>query len=259
MIIFDDELIRFRHIQEAALLNRATIIKDFLRTNGVADIVVLLLEIIKNHNFLDVKLVKNALKVVARLIDWNLLNIFTDCVNYITENLITSGNLLSESLEVINSIIHKGMDAPQKVEVIKYLKINHLLDSILRPNSQSENGFNVKKIDESIFFNICEIVANLGTFANETYDSFKNIIFSIGVSEITEDQQVFFAFINELANYSIFHCISIINISKRFDQKSIYQISDFLSAMISFLKHNEFIIDLLVFIYLKQNLYFYKN
>jgi len=246
MIIFDDELIRFRHIQEATLLNRATVINDFLRTNGVAEIVSLMFEIIKNHKFLDSKLVKNAMKVIARLIDWNLLNLFTDCVNYITENLITSGVLISESLEVITAIIHKGMDAPQKVEVIKYLKINQILDSILRPGNQEPNGFNIKKIDESIFFSICEIVANLGTFANESYDAFKNIIFSIGVTEITEDQQAFFAFINELANYSIFHSISIINMSRRFNQKSIYQISDFLSAMISFLENNEFIIGLLV-------------
>lgn len=246
MVIFDDELIKFRHIQGPHLLNRATLIKDYLRTNGVAEIVSLMFEIIKNHNFLDNKLVKNSMKVIARLIDWNLLNLFTDCVNYITNDLIACGALISESLEVINSIIHKGMDAPQKVEVIKYLKINQILDSILRSSNQEPNGFNVKKIDESIFFSVCEIVANFGTFANESYDSFKNVIFSIGVSEITEDQQAFFAFINELANYAVYHSISIIDMSRRFDQKSIYQISDFLSAMISYLKNNEFIIGLLV-------------
>ncbi len=247
MVIFDDELIKFRHIQDPQLLNRATIIKDYLRTNGVAEIVGLMFEIIKNHKFLDRKLVKNSMKVITRLIDWNLLNLFTDCVHYITNDLINSGSLISESLEVINSIIHKGMDAPQKVEVIKYLQINQIVDSILRPGNQESNGcFNTKKIDESVFFSICEIVANLGTFAHESYDSFKNIIFSNAVSEITEEQQAFFAFINELANYAIFHSISIINMSQRFDQKSIYQISDFLSALISFLKNNEFIIGLVV-------------
>jgi hypothetical protein len=245
MVIFDDELIRFRHIQDPPLLNKATKIKDFLRTNGVTEIVGLMLEIIKNQKFLDSKLVKNSMKVIARLIDWNLLNIFTDCINYLIDNLITSEVFISESLDVINSIIHKGMDATQKVEVIKYLKINQILDAILRPGNQELNGFSVKKIDESIFFSICEIVSNLCTFAHESFDSFKNIITN-GVSEITENQQAFFAFINELANYAIFHSISIINISRKFDQKSIYQISDCLSALISFLKNNEFIIGLLV-------------
>ncbi len=246
MIIFDDELIKFRHIQEASLLNRATIIKDFLRTNGVTEIVGLLFEIIKNHQLLDNKLVKNSIKVISRLIDWNLLNIFTECVNYITSILIPSRILLSESLDVLYCIIHKGMDAPQKVEVIKYLNINQILDSILRPNNQNENGFNIKKIDESLFFKICEIVANLGMFGNASYDSFKNIIFAAGVTKISEEQQEFYKFINELTNYSIYHCISIINISRKYDQKSFYEISDFLSNLISFLKNNEFIIDLLV-------------
>lgn len=252
MIIFDDELIKFRHIQNQYLFTRSTVIKDYVRVNGVVDIVALLFQIIQSHKFLDQRLVKSSLKVIARLIDWNLLNIFTECVNYINENLMNSNSsFLGESLDVINSIIHKGMEAPQKVEVIKYLNVNQVLDSILRPvnsSSASENGNIItnKKIDENVFFKICEIVANLGSFANESYGAFKNIIFNINVTEITDEQQAFFGFINELANYAIYHSISIFNIARKFDLKSIYQICDFLGELISFLKTNDFIIEMLV-------------
>ena len=250
MVIFDDELIKFRHIQNQVLFQRSTIIKDYLRSDGINDIVSLLFQIIQNHQFLDIKLVKNSMRVIARLIDWNQLHIFTDCVNYITEKLMNNF-LLSESLEVINSIIHKGMDPPQKVEVIKYLKINQILDSILKPNIQAE-GHQIK-MDEGIFFKICEIVSNLGIFSNDSYESFKNSILGIGASEITDEQQAFFLFINEQVNYSIYHTISIINMSRKFDQKSIYQICDFLNGLISSLKNNDYIIDILViFLYLKK-------
>ena len=156
MLIFDEEFNKFRHCQDQFMYERSTKIKDFLREDGIKEIVALLLEVIKGYKFLDLKQVKNSLKVIARLIDWNQLFLFTEVVNFTKENFITSNHLLSETLEVFNSIIHKGMDSQQKIEVIKYLNINEILISILKPSE------NVKiKIDETIFFKICEIVTNL--------------------------------------------------------------------------------------------------
>ena len=188
------------------------------------------------------KQVKNSLKVVSRLIDWNQLFLFTDIVNFTKENFVTSNPLLSESLEVLNSIIHKGMDPQQKLEVIRYLNINEILISILKPDAKI-------KIDGTIFFKICEIVTNLGSFVKESYLTMKTIV-NKGTNQLTNEQNDFFQYTNTIANCTIFISNSILDLSKKFDHNTIFQISDFLNELISYLKNDEYVAAILVKNYL---------
>jgi len=239
MLIFDDEFNKFRHCQDQFLYERATKIKDYLREDGINEIVALLFEIIKGYKFLDLKQVKNSLRVIARLIDWNQLFIFTDIVNFTKENFVSSVPLLSESLEVFNSIIHKGMDSHQKIEVIKYLNINEILISILNPTE------NIKiKIDETIFFKICEIVTNLGSFVRDSYFALKKSVSD--KNPLTNEQNELFQNINAIANSTIFISKYILDLSKKFDHNTIFQISDFLNELISYLKNDEYVTNILV-------------
>jgi hypothetical protein len=239
MLIFDDEFNKFRHCQDQYLYERATKIKDYLREDGIIEIVALLFEIIKGYKFLDLKQVKNSLKVIARLIDWNQLFLFTDIVNFTKENFLISVPLLSENLEVFNSIIHKGMDYQQKIEVIKYLNINEILISILRPSE------NIKiKIDETIFFKICEIVTNLGDFVKDSYFSLKKSCTDKNL--FTNEQNDLFQNTNSIANCTIFISNYILDLSKKFDHNTIFQISDFLNELITYLKSDEYVTNILV-------------
>ena len=173
-----------------------------------------------------------------------ILFLFTDIVNFTKENFVTSNPLLSESLEVLNSIIHKGMDPQQKIEVIRYLNINEILISILKPNQNTKI-----KIDETTFFKICEIVTNLGGFVKESYLTMKTIV-NKGTNQLTTEQNEFFQYTNTIANCTIFISNSILDLSKKFDHNTIFQISDFLNELISYLKTDEYVAAILVKKYL---------
>lgn len=156
---------------------------------------------------------------------------------------MTSNPLLSESLEVFNSIIHKGMDSSQKIEVIKYLNINDILINILKPEINKKNI----KIDETIFFKICEIVTNLGSFVKESYTTMKNVLNKgNNLGQMSSEQTEFFQNTNNIANCTIFISNYVLDLSKKFDHNTIFQISDYLNELVSYLKNDEYVASILV-------------
>jgi hypothetical protein len=222
MLIFDDEFIKFRHTQTEYDTYRATIIKDYLRLDGINDIVYLLTQLIHNYFNLSKKLIKNCIKAVCYLIDWNSLNLFGDFTNVVISNLILLEDFQSESLELINAILEKGMEPIQKYEVISYLNVNTILEKIL----------NQKNINDNTLFNLCEIVSNLGNFTIECFQWIKSF-------EFTSEQEAFYKNIFELANYAVYHCVKIIEFSAKGEYKLAIQLCDFVANLINFLKSNE--------------------
>ncbi len=94
-------------------ITRATIIKDYMREGTVKEISDVLMSYvmhnISNPNSLKVnyKTISNSIKIIAQLIDWNDLNIFSNFITTILENLLNE-ILQSDILVLLNAVISKG-------------------------------------------------------------------------------------------------------------------------------------------------------
>lgn len=234
LLIFDDELIKFRHTYNDYEVTRSTIIKDYLRLDGVPDIVYVFYQLIQGYQNLNKKIIKNAIKVTAQLLDWNALNLFSDSIAFINSNLINNSDYQSECLEVLNAVVEKGMEPTQKIEIIKFLDLNKIIEFILKtPDNIHENSL----------FNICEIVNNMGNFTIECFEMFKGLKVQ---NQMTDEQRDLFNYICELANYALYHSISIINYSFKVEIKICLQLHDFLSNLLNYIKQNEFLCQILL-------------
>jgi len=209
---FDDELIKFRHTYSDYEGFRSTKIKDYMRLEAVGDCVYVINQLMTNEAHFPKKLIKNCIRVVAELVDWNNLNLFADSVKIITENLIGQQNYLCESLEVMNAILSKGMEPMQKLEVVKYLNINEIIDNLFKDG---------KNINSDSLIRICEIVATIGNFTVEAFEMVKSITKGeLQVENNSYSPTELFNHVCELANYSLFNAMRILKYSLNIDMKS---------------------------------------
>ena len=123
LITFDDELIKFRHTYTDFEGIRSTLIKDHMRVNVMKSINAVLYQIVSNEEYIEHKIISKTIKVVAQLIDWNPLEYFNDILNVILTKLISKPKYINECLEVLNSIIKKGMEPNLKIDLLKKLKL----------------------------------------------------------------------------------------------------------------------------------------
>jgi hypothetical protein len=225
MLIFDDEFIKFRNTQGEFDMQRATAVKDNMRTDSVPDIIYLLTQLMQNHTNLNKKVIKNAIKVIGQLIDWNSINLFTEPITVIMSNLISNTDFQSECFEVISYIVGKGMEPEGKLEVIKYLNVNALLEEILKYDN----------INENTMYNICEIITQMANFTVEYFAMLKGGKTDNGL----------LTHVIEVVNYCIYHSIRVIESAKNYDYKTAIQLHDFLTEFPAFLKTNSNICNLL--------------
>lgn len=238
MSTFDEELVKFRHTYTDYCLARSTKIKDFMREEAVGEIIFVINQLMQNEKHFPKKLIKNSIRVIAQLVDWNNLNLFNDSVTMITGSLINQLEYQPECLEVFNSVINKGMDPNQKLEVIKYLNVNQFIEGILK---------NTNNLNENSLFQICEIVSNIGNFTIECFELIKGLTKGEMGSNMNQDQQrELFNYVCELTNYCLYHSITIINYSLKVDVKLALQLCEFISNLTSYLKNNEYIAEVLV-------------
>jgi hypothetical protein len=227
LLIFDDEFIKFRNTQSEFEMQRATVIKDNMRVECVTDIIFLLTQLMQNHSNLNKKVVKNAIKVIGQLIDWNNINLFTEPINVIMGSLILSSDFQSDCFEVISYIVGKGMEPENKLEVIKYLNVNALLEEILK----------YENINENTIYNICEIITQMANFTIEYFAILKN----------NKTDNNLLNSVIEIINYCIYHSIKVIESAKYHEYRPAIQLHEFLSEFIAFLKTNYNICTLVVF------------
>lgn len=164
LLIFDDELIKYRHTFDNFLDSRSTIIKDSLREDKqLVDIISFLTNIlssnINNNNFLYTdKIVFKSFKALANLIDWNNLNLFSDLIP-VTQKFITSSSnikFIKAALEIYQAFCVKGMLINEKIEVLQTLKVFDLLENYL---------INIKAtMENDLIYVLSDIVQNLGIY-----------------------------------------------------------------------------------------------
>ena len=239
LITFDDELIKFRHTYTDFEGSRSTIIKDYLRVHLIKDINNVLYQIISNEQYVDFNIVVKSIKVIAQLIDWNSLEIFNELIAVMLSSLISKPVYLSVILEVLNSVVKKGMEPSMKIDVIKRININSILHNVLKDNNIQEQALEIS----------AEIVNNIGLFVHESYETIKtNIIMlnkgltlmnGVEISQQSCDEAL--AFTSEQLHFCFLCTIAILN-HKKFEYKTANQLIDYLSNIITYLKSNELLI-----------------
>lgn len=233
LLTFDDELIKFRHTYTDYEVTRSTIIKDYMRLEAVNECVFVINELMKNESHFPKKLIKNSIKVISLLIDWNLLSIFEESVRMITNVLINNREYENESLEVLNAIIQKGMELNQKLELIKYLNLNEIIGNFLK---------NPGKLNENSLFHICEIVGNIGNLLIECFEMVKGVTKGEQViPNNNSNPQELFNYVSELTNYILYYSVNIINFAYKIEIKTALHLCDFISTLTTYLKTNTFI------------------
>ena len=241
LLTFDDELIKFRHTFNDYDLVRSTLIKDHMRTGEINSVIYVLNLIIQNHAQMNKKLVKNTIKAVSQLIDWNLINLFSEIINLVKDSLINILDYQSECLELINALINKGMELNQKCDLIKYLNVINLIEGILKKETFSSN--------ENILIVICEIVTNIGNIVIECFELVKGLTkgeyVSNGIVYTPDQQQDLFNYICEVANYCLYFTTLVIKFSFKIDLKIALHLGDFISNIISYFKSNPFLAETL--------------
>lgn len=241
LLTFDDELIKFRHTFNDYEVLRSTIIKDHMRIKEINNIIYVLNQIIQNETHMNRKLVKNSIKAVSQLIDWNLINLFSDVINIVKDSLIHKVEYQAESLELLDALIEKGMELNQKLDLIKYLNVIQIIEEILK-KSKMDCG-------ENSLFVICEIVTNIGNISIECFELVKGLTkgeyVSNGIVYSPDQQNDLFKYICELTNYCLYYSTLIIDFSFKIDMKVALHLCDFISNMTSYFKTNLFLADTL--------------
>lgn len=92
-------------------------VKDGIRDLAITDIIFLLNQTLLNYQIFDTDTVNDALEGIARLIDWNALELFAPLVD-IFKNFLLLYDFRTKAIECLHAMVHKGMDYPQKIELI---------------------------------------------------------------------------------------------------------------------------------------------
>lgn len=90
----------------------------------------------------DEEIVNDSLEVMAQLIDWNALELFAGQIE-LFKGFLSDAKYRTNAMLCFHAIIYKGMDYPQKVELIVNLKFMDILESFSivfrdRPSEESD-------------------------------------------------------------------------------------------------------------------------
>ena len=90
----------------------------------------------------------------------------------IIKNMISKPKYINECLEVLNSIIKKGMEPNLKIDLLKKLNVNGVIESSLK-----NQNISIQALENS-----AEIINNIGNFLIESYETVKDILIHINTS-----------------------------------------------------------------------------
>ena len=92
-------------------------LKDFLRAESVKSLVEMTMNVLPYYQAFYEKTVRQTLKVISQLIDWNDLGLFGNLVPYFLE-FLKFPQYRAYAFECIGSIVDKGMSETDKIAVI---------------------------------------------------------------------------------------------------------------------------------------------
>ena len=228
-LIFDDELVKYKHANTEFLANKSTIIKEYMRNNEIKDVLDLLFIILSNEEILKENVIKKCIKVVSELIDWVLINSFGNIMQLILNKYINNLNYIDEIIQCLTAIIKKGMEPQLKIEIIQNIKINNII----------ENYLNLNKLNTITLEFLAGLINETGNILLEVYANIKTV-----QNNKNADEQ----FINLLnnANEELFFIFNYINKVMLYNNIINYKESlvfiDFLTGIVSYLKSYDYLI-----------------
>ena len=226
ILIFDDELIKFRHTYTEFEAKKSTQIKDFMRVNCTNDILSLINQLLINEEYIDNKLINKSIQAISQLVDWNLLNEFQNVIPLILTKLISKQQYMIPSLEVVNALIKKGMEVSIKIEIVNQFKIRDVLNSILNTN-------NIGALDV-----IGEILNNLGlvSLIGLGYDSEAKSDKNKNITNISNAQNNNVSVFNVSCNLLGYVLSTTQAIIKKRQYKTCLSFIEFLQSLLTYLK-----------------------
>lgn len=117
------------------------------------------------------------LQATAFLIDWNALELFSPMIGMFKE-FLTKKFFLKNALKCLFAFVHKGMDYPQKVEVISGLQFLDIIESfkIKYTDRNAEDDFDKQQEEEELFEYIADIINKLGQWCFEVYGNVPKLL-----------------------------------------------------------------------------------
>ena len=229
LLTFDDELIKYSDTYNERDSERATKIKDFMREethmNDLINIINVIQQLLSNEEFIEQKIINKGIKVISQLIDWCPIVLFEQTLQIILNKLLFKKKYICESIKVLISIIHKGMKPNLKIEIIKNLKINEIIENIFKTKQELQ-----------VIELTSDLINNIGQFLVESYENIKDMI-----KNKEENYEEYFNFTND----ELLFCFKLtkeILLKFNSEYKPALELIDYLSAIISYFKSNEIII-----------------
>ena len=228
-LIFDDELVKYKHANTEFLANKSTIIKEYMRNNEIKDVLDLLFMILSNEEILKENVIKKCIKVVSELIDWVLINSFGNIMQLILNKYINNLNYIDEIIQCLTAIIKKGMEPQLKIEIIQNIKINNII----------ENYLNLNKLNTITLEFLAGLINETGNILLEVYANIKTV-----QNNKNADEQ-FIKLLNN-ANEELYFIFNYINKVMLYNNIINYKESlvfiDFLTGIVSYLKSYDYLI-----------------
>ena len=230
---FNDEFIQFRHTFSEIQINRSNIIKDYMRINTIPNILIVIKSILENEEYIpNEKLIKNNIKIISQLIDWVPFEYFYDVLNIIFINLIKKYKYFEYCCDILYSIVKKGMNPKTKIIILNQIKINDLINNILKNN---------KKIELSTLQKISDLNNLIGNFIIENFDYTKELIKTNNNTENNDIIELFNWSSNELRYYFYFFK-EIIFYNNQINYKETLVLCESLDTIVLYFKSNDIIL-----------------
>ena len=233
---FNDEFIQYRHTYDEMQINRSNIIKDYMRKNTIQNLLIILKEILQNEEYIpnEKKIIQKSIEIISQLIDWVPFEFFYEVLNIILGNLINKHKYYENCCSVLYGIIKKGMEPKLKRTILDQIKINELINNIIKSD---------KKIDENILKKISEIINLIGQFIIENFDYTQELIKSNNNNNNSNDEIIesFNWSCNELRYYFYFFK-EISFFYNHINYEEVFVLCESLNAIVLYFKSNSIIL-----------------
>ncbi|CDW81505.1 exportin-t [Stylonychia lemnae] len=182
MKVFEEELVERQDNKTTHLLEQQARVKDGIRKGAINDIIFVLSQVLQNYQLFDEEMVNDTLEVMGQLIDWNALELFGGLIE-LFKSFLNNPKYRANAISCFHSIVYKGMDYPQKVELIVNLQFLDILESFeirFRERPSEDSDLQEEQENEEEFFEaVSEIVDKLGQWCLEIYQNQDKLLPSV--------------------------------------------------------------------------------
>ena len=232
--IFNEEFIQFRHTYNEIQVSRSNKIKDYMRVNTIPNLLIVIKEILGNEEYIpNEKLIQKSIAIISQLIDWVPFEFFYDVLNIILVNLIKKHKYYKQCCDVIYMIIKKRMEPKIKRNILNTIKVNDLINNILKSN---------KKIDLNTLERISDIIDLIGNFIIENFEYTKELIRTNNNNGNDDINESFNWSCNEIRYYFYF-IKEIIIYNNQINYKETLILCKSLDSIVLYFKSNDIILN----------------